>query len=212
MINPVGNLKRFWSKVSVKFEINSAYERCGSEFCEGCQNGNHCWRRWPCWNWKVKTWATGYGKISIRRKNHIASRLAYELATQSNPGDLCVLHHCDNRRCCNPKHLYLGTKGDNARDAAAKGRTLKGDRCHFVKHPEARPRGEGHWSKKFPEKITRGSKHGMASLNEWSVCGIMARYLKGVPSNQIAHEFGVTPTHISRIINRKSWEHLFKGE
>ncbi len=38
------------------------------------------------------------------------------------PDGFWVLHHCDNRRCIRPAHLYLGTNADNMRDCAARGR------------------------------------------------------------------------------------------
>ena len=57
------------------------------------------------------------------------------------PRSLDVCHHCDNRKCVRPSHLFIGTRQDNMRDASAKGRIrtpgLKGEQCGQAKLTEA---------------------------------------------------------------------------
>lgn len=81
-----------------------------------------------CWNWtgSVNTW--GYGQIRDEDgKYTTAHRISYRLAHGSIPPGQSVLHRCDNTRCVNPEHLFLGSQADNMADKTAKGRQAKGD-------------------------------------------------------------------------------------
>lgn len=76
-----------------------------------------------CWPWTGTRNDLGYGILRVTGKNVRAHRFAYELASgRPIPVGLEVCHRCDNPPCCNPAHLFLGTQGDNVRDAASKGR------------------------------------------------------------------------------------------
>ncbi len=75
-----------------------------------------------CWNWKYSITTGGYGQFSIGGHPNYCHRYAYRLEYGEIPDGLSVLHKCDNRKCCNPKHLFLGTQKDNLEDMRRKGR------------------------------------------------------------------------------------------
>ncbi len=89
--------KRFWAHVDIKGEDD-------------------------CWEWKSCLNEDGYGKFFISRLKKSSHRVAYELTKGKIPDGLNVLHSCDNRSCCNPKHLWVGTNFDNNMDRDKKGR------------------------------------------------------------------------------------------
>ncbi|MCW7536708.1 HNH endonuclease [Aquabacterium sp. A7-Y] len=79
-----------------------------------------------CWNWTAASCPQGYG--FLKRKDGVqlrAHRVAYQLYNGEISCGWCVCHRCDNPRCVNPAHLFVGTHKDNAADMVAKGRAAR---------------------------------------------------------------------------------------
>lgn len=83
-----------------------------------------------CWEWQGARDSFGYGQA--REATH---RTAWALTHGPIPSGMCVCHRCDNPPCCNPDHLFLGTRADNNRDRHAKGRSANLERGE--RHPQA---------------------------------------------------------------------------
>lgn len=75
-----------------------------------------------CWNWQASCGSHGYGQLRVNGTAVLAHRIAYYLAFGVYEANLIVCHKCDNRKCCNPSHLFVGTDKDNAIDKMNKGR------------------------------------------------------------------------------------------
>lgn len=135
-----------------------------------------------CWEWTGARMADGYGNFgSGNGKTVRAHRFAYEAFVGPIPEGLCVCHHCDTPLCVNPKHLFVGTRADNAHDCIRKGRHRHGER-----HSGA--------------KLTPDAVRTIRSLYSDPLCRPTLR--------RTADTFGVCQQTILNVVNGKVWAHV----
>lgn len=96
-----------------------------------------------CWNWVMSTRRAGYGQFrtgGIGSKVECAHISSYKIHRGEVPEGLQVLHRCDNPKCVNPKHLFLGTALSNVKDCKAKNRDAVGEKHGNSKLTESQVR------------------------------------------------------------------------
>jgi hypothetical protein len=135
-----------------------------------------------CWPYLGARTTTGYGDCTYGRQQWKAHRLAWTLTNGPIADGLHVCHACDNKLCCNPAHLFLGTRFDNLRDAAQKGLLS------------------------VPHLGGRGEHSSQSKLTEEQVRDIRRRYAAGETLTSIAATHGVTRANCGYIVRRVTWQ------
>jgi len=122
-----------------------------------------------CWNWKTNIQKNGYAKTTYLSKSIHCHRMSYIIFNGEIPDGIDVCHTCDNRKCVNPKHLFLGTRKENMQDAVSKGRQAKG----FM----------------LPQ----------TKLSESDKAEIISMKKSKIPTDEISNIFGVCTQHVNQI-------------
>lgn len=109
------DIERFWSKVRKDGPIP-----------------DHCPELGPCWLWDGGRDASGYGIFyyhdeqgktrKTRAHRWLLGHLRGRHLTRVVVGEEDGCHRCDNPPCCNPAHLYVGTRKQNLADAVERAR------------------------------------------------------------------------------------------
>ena len=128
----------------------------------------------------------GYSEVIIQSRNRgkfreYVHRLSFRRSKGEVPVGLEVCHSCDNPPCCNPDHLFAGTRSDNMQDMVNKGRSYRG-------------------SNNNPLKLTEDD---VLEIYRLSDAGGASQYT-------IARQFGVNDRYIWLIVNGRRWKHLYR--
>lgn len=131
-----------------------------------------------CWPWRGFLNGNGRGRFRLNGVSTPASRASWMLNIGEIPPGLVVCHSCDNPKCVNPNHLWLGTIKDNQMDAAQKMRLPFGDAHHKSK------------------------------LTSEKVKAIRERFASGERAISLASEYGVREESIHNAVARRTWRHV----
>ena len=132
-----------------------------------------------CWPWLGAITTHGYGCVQTGNRRVMgAHKVAYLMSKGDVPDGYEIMHSCDNRPCCNPSHLSIGTKQDNTDDKMRKGRGLTG--MDWYAHRKLKP--------EHVQEIR-------------SLRGVEQ-------SGSLAKRFGVEQPHIINIWNRRVWKNV----
>lgn len=133
-----------------------------------------------CWVWTAALDDLGlYGSFGYEKRVIGAHRASYQIYVGDIPPGMMVCHTCDNPRCVNPSHLFLGTATDNNSDRQRKGRTVTPD--------------------------NRGERNGQCRLQESEIREIKADSRQG---DLIAKQYGISAHYVRQIKRGERWKHI----
>ena len=132
-----------------------------------------------CWIWKGVQFGHGYGNFRCCGDSCAAHRISWIITHKRIPEGMQVLHHCDNRLCVRPDHLWLGKNIDNVMDKVKKLRHDFGE-----KHPGAR-------------------------LTEKQIIEIRSLYKPyTMTAKMLSKKYEISISNIYSVLKNKIWKHV----
>jgi hypothetical protein len=139
-----------------------------------------------CWVWTANKYPNGYGQIAASaHKKLLSHRVSWELHFGPIPEGLNVCHKCDNRVCCNPTHLFLGTTAENIADKIAKRRGRTGS--------------------------VFGSENNKSKLTRPQVIEMHRLRGEGLSQRALARQFGLAKSSVVAILRGNHWKEVFNA-
>ena len=188
-----------------------------------------------CWEWQGALTKCGYGNVGIRGKNFRAHRLSAAFYNGFDmQSEMLICHHCDNPKCVNPDHLFVGTDKDNSRDMSRKGRagrkkvtaeqaleiktlfctkqqTAKQlSKTYGLNESTIRRLAQGKFHHYLPEMPdpTKEWNYGR-KLSEDEVRQLRHEYdVCRIPHRTIAKKYGLNESTVWHIVARNTWKHV----
>lgn len=117
-----------------------------------------------CWEWQGYTNNQGYGVFRMPGRTVTASRMAYQIINGDIPDNMQICHKCDNPKCVNPTHLFLGTHKENMDDMTQKGRRSLGRTSRYI--GVSFRTDSGKW-RSFVEVVGNNGKRAFQSLGSF---------------------------------------------
>lgn len=131
-----------------------------------------------CWEWQGTGMGAGYGQFCRKPLRMGSHRVAWTLVFGECETGKDVCHHCDNRRCVRPSHLFVGSRKENMADAVAKGRHAFGERG------------------------------GGARFTADQIKEVRQLHREGISRSALAKQFGCSYFHVRDIVLRRRWKHV----
>lgn len=131
-----------------------------------------------CIEWTGALMHKGYGHINWRGKTLRTHRAAYAATHGEIPDGMFVCHKCDNPKCINPAHLFIGLPADNSSDMARKQRSSIGEKNPMAKIDSAMAQ----------------------AIRIWARTGLLQK--------KIAAKFGISREAVGTIVRGERWKHV----
>jgi len=133
-----------------------------------------------CWIWTGSIGGCRYGGFLFNGKVDLAHRVSWMIHNGKIPDGMCVCHHCDNTKCVNPEHLFVGTQIDNIKDMCQKNR----------------------------QRSLSGESNPQAKMTDLIVKEIKELYKIGMKTCEISVLLNINRSTIENIKYGRRWKHI----